>query len=117
MSGNSTPKAPTIKRVTSEQMCKRFNDGSYWAKVLKGEWTAHVLESNISHLLTSETVEITSVMLSYHDENGDERARVHQFMRPDGTLAASGKPDPKRLLENGILYRLEKGPKKPPESK
>ena len=99
MSGNTSP---PIKRVTSEEMCKRFNEGGYREKVTSGEWTEHVLESNISHLLTSETVEITSIMLSYRDANGDERARVHQFMRPDGTLAASGKPDPK-----GYFTRLK----------
>jgi hypothetical protein len=59
-------------------------------------------------MLTDETVEITSVMLSYHNEQGFEMARVHQYERPDGTLAASGRPDPKRLFQDGILYRLLK---------
>jgi len=67
--------------------------------------------SNISTLLTQETVEITSQMVSYRDKDNNEIARVHQFVRPDGSLAASGRPDPKRLLEDGILYRLEKKPK------
>lgn len=79
--------------------------------VQSGQWTAHVLESRISDALTSEKVQITSVMLSYHNENGDEMARVHQYQRPDGSLAASGKPDPKRLVQDGILYRLIKSPK------
>jgi hypothetical protein len=58
--------------------------------------------------LTEEKVEITSVMLSYRDENGDEMARVHQYQRPNGSIAASGLPDPKRLVQDGILYRIEK---------
>jgi hypothetical protein len=29
---------------------------------------------------------------------------VHQYLQPDGTLGASGQPDPKRLLHDGILY-------------
>ena len=91
-------------------MRKRFNKGDYWEKVQNGTWTSHVLESRISHALTDETVEITSVMLSYHNENGDEMARVHQYERPDKSIAASGLPDPKRLVQDGILYRIIRTP-------
>ena len=91
-------------------MCKRFNEGGYWDRTKSGELTVHPLESNISMLLTQESVQIISEMLSYRDADGNEIARIHQFRRPDGTLAASGKPDPKRLLENGVLYRLHKKP-------
>jgi hypothetical protein len=31
-------------------------------------------------------------------------AVVHRYLRTDGTLGASGRPDPKRLREGGILY-------------
>lgn len=47
-------------------------------------------------------------MVSYRDNDGNEVARVHQYLRTDGTIGASGKPDPKRLLEGRTLYRLEK---------
>lgn len=111
MSDKSTPKSFPIQRVTSAELCKRFNEGGYWEKAEKGELKKVVLENCISTLLTQETVEIISEMISYRDADDNEVARVHQFRRPDGTLAASGKPDPKRLLENGVLYRLEKKPK------
>jgi hypothetical protein len=29
---------------------------------------------------------------------------VHQFLRPDGTIGASGLPDPKMMLKDGIEY-------------
>jgi hypothetical protein len=29
---------------------------------------------------------------------------VHQFLRPDGTIGASGKPDPKRILRQNTVY-------------
>lgn len=89
-------------------MCKRFNEGGYWEKSKSGELIPIVLESRISKLLDSETVEIVSEMVSYRNQDGREIARVHQFRRPDGSLAASGKPDPKRLLQDGVLYRLPK---------
>jgi hypothetical protein len=44
-----------------------------------------------------------SQTVEYYD--GDNRvALVHQYLRPDGTIGASGRPDPKALLEDGILY-------------
>lgn len=86
----------------------RFNDGQFWERQKVGEFTAHVLESRVSTALTNETVEITSQMVSYRDSTSNEIARVHQYVRPDGSIAASGKPDPKRLFDGGVLYRLEK---------
>jgi len=44
----------------------------------------------------------------YLDAANQEVARVHQYLRPDGTLGASGLPDPKQLFENGVMYRLRK---------
>ncbi len=43
-------------------------------------------------------------------DGAQEVARVHQYLRLDGRLGASGLPDPKRILENGVLYRLRKSP-------
>lgn len=48
-----------------------------------------------------------SQMIAYFDENNQEVARVHQYKRPDGSIGASGRPDPKRLLVDGIIYILE----------
>ena len=113
MTGNSNPQQLPIQRIPVDEMRQRFNEGGYWEKVQSGEWTAHPLESRVSDALTDEKVQITSVMLSYRDANGDEMARVHQYMRPDLSIAASGRPDPKRLVQNGILYRLIKTPQVP----
>jgi hypothetical protein len=111
MSANSNPPPSTFERISVDEMRQKFNSSGYWEYVQSGKWTSHTLESRISGALPEETVEITSVMLSYHDENGNEMARVHQYQRPDGSIAASGKPDPKRLVQDGVLYRLNKSPK------
>jgi hypothetical protein len=49
-----------------------------------------------------------SQMISYRDSNDDEVARVHQYVKPNGAIGASGRPDPKRVLKDGILYRLHR---------
>lgn len=109
MPNQSTPLSIPIQRIEVDEMRQKFNSRGYAQKVEAGEWTAIVLESRVSPNLPQEAVEIQSVMLSYRDQNGNEVARVHQYQRPDGSLAASGKPDPKRLVQDGILYRLKKG--------
>lgn len=37
----------------------------------------------------------------YLDADGNQIALVHQYLRRDGTLGASGLPDPKWLLHEG----------------
>ena len=45
-----------------------------------------------------------SQYISYFDEAGNEVARVHRYLRPDGSIGASGLPDPKAVLHEGALY-------------
>jgi len=113
MSDQPAPERPAVKRVTSAELCKLFNEGGYWESAKAGTLTQHILERRWSKMLTQETVPIESQIVSYRDQANNEIARVHQFIRPDGSIAASGRPDPKRLLEGGILYRLEKKKKIP----
>jgi len=97
-----------FQRVSATEMCRMFNDGGYWEKTQSGELTAVVIEDRHPSLsLAREPFCTRSQMISYRDGT-QEIARVHQYMRTDGTIGASGKPDPKRLFENGVLYRLHK---------
>ncbi len=45
-----------------------------------------------------------SQIIRYTDASGMLIVVVHQYLRPDGTLGASGLPDPKRLREGNIIY-------------
>jgi hypothetical protein len=67
----------------------------------RGELTARVLRSN-SRQLDDEVV--TSQSVAYLRADGTKVALVHQYLRRDGSLAASGLPDPKYLLVEGIEY-------------
>jgi hypothetical protein len=92
-------------------MRKIFNDGNYWQRATSGDLRAIVLEdAHPSRTLANEPFCTHSQMVSYRDADNNEVARVHQYLRPDKTIGASGRPDPKRILENGILYRLPKNP-------
>ena len=53
-------------------------------------------------------------MVVYHDPaNKELYAKVHEYVLPDGTLGASGKPDPKVIWLDGTKYCLA-SPKRDP---
>jgi hypothetical protein len=101
---------PTIKRVAAPELCAIFNDGGYWDRAKSGELTQVIIEQRHPSLMKANEPFCThSQSVSYRDSDGNEIVRVHQYLRPDNTIGASGRPDPKRLLKDGILYRLHKG--------
>ncbi len=92
-------------------MQKMFNDGQYWERSKSGGFSVVTLEDRHPALTAASEPHCThSQMLSYRDNDGNEVARVHQYLRPNGNIGASGKPDPKRLFKDGELYRLQKSP-------
>lgn len=102
-----------MMRIVASEMQRRFNDGKYWERVQSGEFTAVILENRHPSLTAANEPFCTqSQMVSYRDTANNEIARVHQYLRSDGSIGASGRPDPKRLFEGGILYRLVKNEKK-----
>jgi hypothetical protein len=100
---------PPIVRIPEAEMQRRFNEGRYWERLRAGELTSRLWDDRHPALTLAKEPECTrSQMVQYVDSQSNEVARVHQYLRPDGSLGASGKPDPKRLFENGTLYRLVK---------
>jgi len=96
-------------RIEQDEMRNLFNAQGYWDKTKSGEFTEVILEQRHPSLTAAHEPFCThSQMISYRNSSNEEMARVHQYLRPDGTIGASGKPDPKRIYHNGILYRLNK---------
>jgi hypothetical protein len=101
-----------MMRIQPAEMQRRFNEGNYWHRARSGELTEVIMENRHPSLTAANEPFCTySQMVSYRDIAGNEIARVHQYLRPDGNIGASGRPDPKRLFEDGVLYRLVKGHK------
>ena len=89
-----------------------FNEQGLWEKTKSGELTTVTLEDRHPSLTAANEPFCThSQMVSYRDASDNEVARVHQYLRPDGTIGASGKPDPKRVFIDGTVFRLFKKPK------
>lgn len=82
-----------------------FNDGKYWEKVQRGTLYARLMSNQHPGSPKARVPICTrSQYLIYSNNAGQKVAGVHQYLRPDGTLGASGRPDPKELLIDGTLY-------------
>ncbi len=90
-------------------MRELFNKNRLWERLQENEFTSFILESRVAPATAGEPAGTLSQMVSYRDLDSNEIARVHQYLRADGSIGGSGKPDPKRVFIEGILYRLVKG--------
>lgn len=95
----------SIEVVSRGELRRRFNEGRYWHRVQVGELLqTPEEEGHPSPPPAGEPYCTYSQMLAYRLDDGEPVARVHQYLRPDGRIGASGRPDPKELLEDGTLY-------------
>ena len=105
------PDNPIPKRITEDQLRKLFNE-NYLDRIRAGEIEERVMRGAGRHPSLAPANEpfcTQSQQVGYFDRStGQELARAHRYLRPDGTIGASGMPDPKRLFLNGELYRIIK---------
>lgn len=103
------PQSPPI-RVTEWKMRWLFKRHHFLAKVKRGELIQNITrDTHPSRTVANEPFCTRTQEISYLDSNRQELARVHQYLRADGTIGASGMPDPKRLMLGNQLYRLHTG--------
>jgi hypothetical protein len=99
------PAHPPQVAVSAIALRELFNAGGYAARLADGTLRAVVVKSRHPSAPKARVPFCTaSQFVLYLDESGHEVAAVHQYVLPDGTLGASGQPDPKRLLKDGTLY-------------
>lgn len=73
------------------------------------EGTLHELvveDGHPSPASSGEPVCTRSQYVLYLDPRGEKVAEVHQYVRPDGGIGASGRPDPKALLIDDVVYHV-----------
>jgi hypothetical protein len=87
-----------------------FNDGRFAERVASGELRRVVVrsrpvpkEKGIRNWIPgTESQEIR-----YYDREDNLIAKTHCYQRPDNLLAASGTEDPKRVVQDGVMYILQ----------
>jgi hypothetical protein len=98
------PKYSQTQYISSTELRLRFNEGGYWQKakslellqVVSGSWPAPPQSGQPPGTL--------SMIIEYRTIAGEKVALVHQYLLPNGNIGGSGMPDPKALVEDGILY-------------
>jgi len=100
---------PPRRQVTPSELRRRFNDGGIEERANAGEFRRIVArDSHPSLEGSTEPFCIRSQILSYVRADGERIAIVHRYLRQDGSIGGSGRPDPKMLLDDdGILYVLK----------
>lgn len=93
------------ERVTKRELQRLFNNLHFWERVCAGELSAKVKSENHPCPLEAGQPPCTwTQIVSYFDVDKQEVARVHQYKLPNGSIGASGLPDPVRLLVDGVIY-------------
>ncbi len=99
---------PVVTKVSCDIIRQKFRDSQYPDRIANGELVRKYLYNealkNPGNMLPPEPKGTRSQVIRYTDENRQIVAVVHRYMRPDGTLGASGKADPKRLRIGDIIY-------------
>ena len=94
--------------ATSELLRMLFNQAGIPERARRNELTIKIAEDrHPSPPLANEPICTRSQIIAYYNQDGVKVAAAHQYLRPDGTIGLSGKPDPKLMLHNGILYFLD----------
>jgi hypothetical protein len=94
---------PDRRKVSREDLRRLFNDGQYWQRAQQGEFKLEIKRRMTSLAQVGEPPGTVSQIVVYRDESGRAVALVHQYVRSDGSLGGSGRPDPKELLVDGTL--------------
>lgn len=90
-----------------------FNENKIYEKTINGNLTTHIKRD--SHLSNPQKVGhpycTWSQIVYYYDKDKKPVAIVHQYLKPDGTIGASGVPDPKRIFIDGKIFSVRSKPK------
>ncbi len=94
--------------VSPRILREAFNSSQIPAMIERGELDSLMLRD--AHLTAPERIGealcTRGQMIRYHDGQGNLVVEVFQYLRPDGSLGASGLPDPKRMQVGNQVWRV-----------
>jgi hypothetical protein len=90
--------------VSRRAIQQRFNSARCWERVQSGELRVrYIRDRHPARPKAREPYCTRSQIVAYYERDGTPVALVHQYLRTDGTLGASGLPDPKRFFDGNVL--------------
>jgi len=97
---------PRFIYVPASTLRHIFNEAGFWELTKQGKLHEKVYSQAPPQKSSHEPPGTLSQIVAYLDLQGRQVAIVHQYLRRDGTLGGSGRPDPKKLFYQGNVYVL-----------
>ncbi len=99
---------PPIRYVPAIELRRLFNALHLTEAVETGTFTIQVKKDrHPSPPKAQEPVCTRSQAVSYLDAEGNQVAVAHRYLRQDGSIGASGRPDPKWILHEGVVWQAK----------
>lgn len=97
------------EHVSPDNIRKMFNESQYPMLIVNGRLKPELKRN--SHLIEpqkrGEPHCTHAQLIRYLDNNGQWVVEVFQYLRPDKTIGASGKPDPKRMRIGNKIFIMD----------
>src|SRR5260370_7508854 len=100
---------PTKRRINPYDLRRLFNEGYYINRITSQEFTARSVrckpvEANNPNIGPRIPIGSISQTLQVLDANDNQVAEFHRYIRPEGTIGASGYNDPNRIAINHVRF-------------
>lgn len=95
-----------VQIVSPEDLRRLFNELQLWDLVREGLLHEVAFHHGTPRAEVHEPFGTDSQGVRYYNSWMEEVAEVHQYLRADGSLGASGLPDPKRVVEGRVVYAV-----------
>src|ERR1022692_4504349 len=91
-------------RISENELRGKFNgnEGGYPAR--RASLKVRRVYDEPASPMSKQEPGTRSIVDSYYDDDDRKVMTLHYFLKPDGTLGGSGRPDPKELMVDGIMY-------------
>jgi hypothetical protein len=95
--------APRV-RIPETELRNKFNrnEGGYPDQI--SSLRKRNIYNELASAKSNQVAGTRSIVDMYYNQAGERVMTLQYFLKPDGTLGASGKLDPKELLVDGIMY-------------
>ena len=93
-------------RITEAEIRGKYNAGKIPANLANGVYHLEEISGHLAPARLNMPKGTRSVLFNVKNNNGVILAKVHGYLRTDGTFDASGKLDPKTLLFGTTLFYI-----------